>query len=140
MLDVLSALDRAELVRTRAGARHVLALPAIRGLASQPPLVKLAQHYLGANAFPFRATLFDKSPQSNWLVSWHQDTALPIRARIDTEQWGPWSFKGGVLHAIAPASALSQVVALRVHLDDSTAENGSCKACFCKPGVPCRGA
>jgi hypothetical protein len=32
--------------------------------------------------------------------------------------------QGGVLHAIAPASALGQVIALRVHLDDSTAENG----------------
>jgi ectoine hydroxylase-related dioxygenase (phytanoyl-CoA dioxygenase family) len=32
--------------------------------------------------------------------------------------------KGGVLHAIAPASALATVVALRVHLDDSTLGNG----------------
>jgi hypothetical protein len=32
--------------------------------------------------------------------------------------------KGGVLHAIAPASALAIVVALRVHLDDSTHANG----------------
>jgi ectoine hydroxylase-related dioxygenase (phytanoyl-CoA dioxygenase family) len=32
--------------------------------------------------------------------------------------------KGGVLHAIAPGSALSAVVALRVHLDDSSSTNG----------------
>jgi phytanoyl-CoA dioxygenase PhyH len=32
--------------------------------------------------------------------------------------------KGGVLQAIAPASALAMVVALRVHLDDSTPANG----------------
>jgi ectoine hydroxylase-related dioxygenase (phytanoyl-CoA dioxygenase family) len=32
--------------------------------------------------------------------------------------------KGGLLHAIAPGSALGQVVALRVHLDDSTEANG----------------
>ncbi len=32
--------------------------------------------------------------------------------------------KGGVLHAIAPASALRGIVALRVHLDDVTRENG----------------
>ena len=25
-------------------------------------------------AMPFRATLFDKSPMSNWLVAWHQDS------------------------------------------------------------------
>jgi ectoine hydroxylase-related dioxygenase (phytanoyl-CoA dioxygenase family) len=32
--------------------------------------------------------------------------------------------KGRVLHAIAPAAALATVVALRVHLDDSTLGNG----------------
>jgi ectoine hydroxylase-related dioxygenase (phytanoyl-CoA dioxygenase family) len=32
--------------------------------------------------------------------------------------------KSGVLHAIAPAAALAGVVALRVHLDDSTHANG----------------
>jgi ectoine hydroxylase-related dioxygenase (phytanoyl-CoA dioxygenase family) len=32
--------------------------------------------------------------------------------------------KAGVLHAIAPASTLTMVVALRVHLDDSTQTNG----------------
>lgn len=37
---------------------------------------------------------------------------------------GPWSVKDGVINAHAPASALDQVLALRVHLDDSTAENG----------------
>ena len=36
---------------------------------------------------PFRATLFDKSPQANWLVVWHQDTALPLRRRLDISGW-----------------------------------------------------
>jgi phytanoyl-CoA dioxygenase PhyH len=38
--------------------------------------------------------------------------------------WGPWSIKEGVHYAHAPAHALDEVVALRLHLDDSTAENG----------------
>jgi ectoine hydroxylase-related dioxygenase (phytanoyl-CoA dioxygenase family) len=123
MRAVASALDRADLVCTRAGARHVLSVPEVRVLANQPALLAVARGYLGSSAFPFRATLFDKSPASNWLVSWHQDTALPIRSRVDGTEWGPWSVKGGVLHAIAPAAALRKVVALRVHLDDSTSEN-----------------
>jgi ectoine hydroxylase-related dioxygenase (phytanoyl-CoA dioxygenase family) len=84
----------------------------------------IARETLGGEAFPFRATLFDKSPAANWLVVWHQDTALPLRERRDAPGWGPWSVKDGVNYAHAPESALSRVVALRVHLDDSTAENG----------------
>jgi hypothetical protein len=124
MIRLRDALARAELPRTKAGARHVLGVPEVRTLASQPSLVRLAAAFIGAPALPFRATLFEKSVTSNWLVAWHQDTALPLRRYNGDREWGPWSIKGGVLHAIAPASALSSVVALRVHLDDSTSTNG----------------
>ena len=86
--------------------------------------MELARSVLGPEAFPFRATLFDKSPKSNWLVVWHQDTALPLRERVDLQGWGPWSVKEDVDYAHAPAAALSQVLALRVSFDDSTGENG----------------
>ena len=109
--------------RSRAGARHVLALPEIRALAGDPRLIEVAAAFVGT-AQPFRATLFDKSSSANWLVAWHQDTALPMRAQVDAEGWGPWSTKAGVVHAIAPAAALAQVVALRVSLDPSTDANG----------------
>jgi hypothetical protein len=124
MLEVLAALEGANLIRTRAGARHVLAVPAVRSLANHPALLGIAGQYIGSQAFAFRATLFDKSAASNWLVTWHQDTALPIKSRTDAPGWGPWSIKGGVLHAVAPAAALEQLVALRVHLDDSGSDNG----------------
>jgi len=104
--------------------RHALRVPAVRALAAHPALVTLAATFIGAQPIPFRATLFDKSAASNWLVMWHQDTALPLERRIADSAWGPWSVKGGILHAIAPASALATVVALRVHLDHSTPANG----------------
>jgi len=86
--------------------------------------MEIAQETLGRDAFPFRATLFDKSPTANWLVVWHQDTALPLQERREAPGWGPWSVKDGVIYAHAPESALTEVLALRLHLDDSTAENG----------------
>jgi hypothetical protein len=124
MLAVSHALDAADLVRSKAGARHVMRVPEVRTLGESAAMLSIAGAYIGCAAFPFRATLFDKSLSANWLVAWHQDTALPMQQRCDAEGWGPWSMKGGVLHAIAPASALQQVVALRLHLDDSNMENG----------------
>jgi ectoine hydroxylase-related dioxygenase (phytanoyl-CoA dioxygenase family) len=38
--------------------------------------------------------------------------------------WGPWSVKAGISYAHALARALSRVVALRVHFDDSRSDNG----------------
>ena len=93
-------------------------------LAQHAFLTEIARSLLGAQAPPLRATFFDKSPNSNWLVVWHQDTALPLREKSDVPGWEPWSTKDGVFYAHAPAEALEQALALRVHLDDSTATNG----------------
>src|SRR5437879_8193472 len=99
-------------------------LATVASMARGSRLLGIAQQILGSGAFPFRATLFDKSPTANWLVVWHQDTALPLRERRELPGWGPWSVKEGVIYAHAPAAPLEQVLALRVHLDDSTERNG----------------
>lgn len=122
--DLLQKLASSSLPRSRAGIRHILRHSAVAALANDARMLSFAKDALGPQAFPFHATLFDKSPDANWLVVWHQDTALPLRDKHETSGWGPWSTKDGVTYAHAPAGALEQVLAIRVHLDDSTAENG----------------
>jgi hypothetical protein len=46
-------------------------------------LLAIAREILGQTAIPFGATLFDKSPSSNWLVAWHQDTLLPLEKKTE---------------------------------------------------------
>jgi ectoine hydroxylase-related dioxygenase (phytanoyl-CoA dioxygenase family) len=110
--------------RSRAGARHLMAIAAIEAAAKDERLLRIARRALSQGAVPFRATLFDKSAMANWLVVWHQDTALPLESRNNSTEWGPWSLKAGLLYAHAPAWALSRVIALRISLDASTSENG----------------
>jgi hypothetical protein len=136
VISLLTAIEGASLHRSRAGMRNAFQIDVVRLLAHDTRLITLAKQYLGDGAVPFRATLFDKSPGSNWLVVWHQDTALPLRERREVRGWGPWSVKEGVVCAHAPASALEQVLAIRVHLDESTAENGSLRIL---PGTHCLG-
>ena len=121
---LVEALSRDRAARGRAGARHLMTRPAVAEVANDPRLLRLARPGLGEGAVPYRATLFEKSGRANWLVVWHQDTALPLASRFDSPGWGPWSQKAGILYAHAPAWALARVLALRIHLDASTAENG----------------
>jgi len=121
---ISSALSRIPLARSRAGARHAMRHPVVADVASDTRLLNIVRGVLGQGALPYRATLFDKSPAANWLVVWHQDTALPLCQRKDAPGWGPWSVKSGVIYAHAPAAALKRVLALRIHLDDSTPLNG----------------
>ncbi|MBI3653590.1 MAG: phytanoyl-CoA dioxygenase family protein [Acidobacteria bacterium] len=110
--------------RGRAGARHLMANPDIAALAFDDRLMEIARKSLGAQAVPYRATLFEKSGRANWLVVWHQDTALPLAARVTSDEWGPWATKAGVCYAHAPTWALQRILALRLHLDASTPQNG----------------
>lgn len=122
--DLIEAAPPSLQGRSRAGARHLMSIPAIGAAAKDERLLRIARRGLGDGAVPFRATLFDKSARANWLVVWHQDTALPLESRNDSAEWGPWSLKAGILYAHAPAWALSRVLALRIHLDASTRDNG----------------
>jgi len=136
MAGFVTDLEADPLPCTRAGIRHAMRHPAVTKLANNPRLLEIARTILGDAAIPFRATLFDKSQASNWLVVWHQDTALPLQQRSEVSGWGPWSIKDGVNYAHAPAAALSNVLALRVHLDDSMARNGPLRVL---PGTHTRG-
>ena len=119
LLGTLSASKRG-----RAGARHLMTHPEVRSFGRRQDLLAIARRHVGPGAVPYRATLFEKSGRSNWLVVWHQDTTLPLATRSEDSEWGPWSVKDGVTYAHAPAWALETVVALRIHLDASTDHNG----------------
>ena len=122
--ELLKELDNPHHIRTKAGIRHAMKLESVCSIANAARILGIAQSVLGKATFPIRATVFDKSQTANWLVVWHQDTALPLKERREKEGWGPWSIKDGVHYAHAPARALSQVLALRLHLDHSTKDNG----------------
>ena len=119
---LMEKIERLSPRRSRAGARHALRLAPVEEVARHQRLMEVATEVLGAGAFPFPATLFDKSPAANWLVVWHQDTALPLQSRRQFPGLGAMVDQGRYAHA--PAASLSQVLALRLSLDDSTAENG----------------
>ena len=119
LLDALASVSH-----SRAGARHLMRVTAVQAIAHDERLLALARQALGGNAVPYRATLFAKTGRANWLVVWHQDTALPLVEPFDAEGWGPWSVKEGIRYAHAPTWALKRIVALRIHLDASTTANG----------------
>jgi ectoine hydroxylase-related dioxygenase (phytanoyl-CoA dioxygenase family) len=122
--ELRSVFQEGEFKRSRAGIRHLMAHGCVADIASSKGLLAIAKQILGETAVPFRATLFDKSGSSNWLVAWHQDTALPLSERREADGWGPWSVKEGIVYAHAPAQALERVLAVRLHLDDSDMDNG----------------
>ena len=108
-----------------AGRRGLLALPFVAGLARSPRLLDLIRPYLPSEPFPVRAIYFDKSSDTNWLVPWHQDLTLALRARAEVPGFGPWSTKDGIPHVQPPVELLQQMLTIRLHLDDADESNGA---------------
>ena len=83
----------------------------------------LAVKALSSSAAVISALWFDKAPETNWRVPWHQDVQAPV-APFTADGWGPWTDKGGVPHVQLPQPWCSRRIAMRLHLDHCTAESG----------------
>ena len=107
-----------------AGQRELLAQPWCRELAAWLLSLPALRPSLSADHVAVQCTLFEKSPDRNWLVAPHQDLAIPVAERVDHPALSGWSVKGGQTFVLAPAEVLTQMLAVRLHLDDATAADG----------------
>lgn len=105
--------------------RNLLDLPEISKLSKAAKVRELAETVLGERAFAVRGILFDKIPEANWKVPWHQDVTIAVRAREDVEGFGSWSTKAGILHVQPPAQVLERMISIRLHLDACDESNGA---------------
>jgi ectoine hydroxylase-related dioxygenase (phytanoyl-CoA dioxygenase family) len=94
-------------------------------LAEHVEILRFMSQVLGDEAFLVRATLFDKTPDANWKVPWHQDVTIAVKERRDTPGYGPWSVKLGIPHVQPPSQVLEQMLTIRVHLDPCPPTNGA---------------
>lgn len=118
--------EEADRVATEAGSACVRNLNArsevFRKLSNSS---KLREIFPRAPLSAVRSLLFDKTPQENWPVAWHQDLTIATSSEIPCEGYGPWTVKDGVTHAHAPTELLQQMMTARIHLDPTHAENGA---------------
>ncbi|MGH9947924.1 MAG: phytanoyl-CoA dioxygenase family protein [Pyrinomonadaceae bacterium] len=124
---IFSSIRSTEDFRSRAGVRNLMANQEVAAIAKDQRLLGITKQISGKSLTPFKATLFEKTGKANWLVAWHQDTALPLEKPIHADGWGPSSVKAGVAFVHSPTWALRQILALRIQLDSSTPENGPLK-------------
>ncbi|MCL1466445.1 phytanoyl-CoA dioxygenase family protein [Argonema galeatum] len=103
--------------------RLLEAIPMVRQLCWEVPIRNLVEPILGKKAFPVRGIFFDKNPQANWGVSWHQDMTIAVKQRINIPRFRTWSIKDGVHHVQPPIPILERMLTLRIHLDDTLADN-----------------
>ncbi|MBS9777991.1 MAG: phytanoyl-CoA dioxygenase family protein [Gammaproteobacteria bacterium] len=72
-----------------------------------------------------KAIYFDKPPQSNWSVPWHQDLMINVVTKVDAPDFQHWRTKTDNTTVQPPTAVLENTTTIRIHLDDCDADNGA---------------
>lgn len=123
-LNTISNLAQTD--KRHGGIRNLLnKLPAVRELTNSIRIKNLVNPILGPNYFPVRAILFDKVPEANWGVAWHQDLTIAVKEKIEISGFSGWSKKEGIVHVHPPIEILQNMLTVRIHLDGADENNGA---------------
>ena len=107
-------------------SRSLLSLPWCSRIACRLRVSAVAR-LLPMTHVAVQCTYFEKSTNHNWLVPVHQDLSIPVAQRVEHSTLRGWSEKGGVLFVQPPLTVLEQLVAVRLHLDACSLEDGPLK-------------
>ena len=102
-------------------------LPKLKGVIFNANLQRLIKEGFGADYFLTKAIYYDKPPQSNWYVNWHQDVSVNVNKRAEQEGFRGWTSKKGLVNVCPPLEYLQSAFTIRIHLDDTDEKNGALK-------------
>ncbi|WP_299883285.1 WYL domain-containing protein [uncultured Lacinutrix sp.] len=109
------------------GMREVLLkMPELKGILFNKNFRKLIKS-IDKNVFLTKAIYFDKSPNENWYVNWHQDVPINVSKKIETNNFSSWTNKKGVISVCPPQKISQNTFSMRIHLDDTSIKNGALK-------------
>lgn len=107
------------------GVRKLLkAFPKLAKLVF-PPKVKQLIAKISPDAQVIRSIYFNKPPQANWIVNWHQDLTINLQQKHTHPGFKNWRVLPERVVVQPPLSFLENMFTLRVHLDTCTVQNGA---------------
>ena len=107
------------------GARHGRIPADVLAYCSAHPVLRTIARLLNSQSSRLvRIIAFDKTPQANWFVPWHQDRAIAVGGRAELPGYQNWTIKDGALHVEPPIVVLECMLTLRVHLDPCGEDDG----------------
>lgn len=118
--EVLSNIESMEGAGTRCLLEETWCRSLARSLRARlaPTLPELAK------LVAVQCTFFNKSPTSNWFVAFHQDRSIPVNVTSSGKEWPGMSIKEGMQFVHGTDDLLKRMMAIRLHVDDSTLDNG----------------
>jgi len=102
-------------------------VPDVKPLVLNKKLKECIASLFGDSYSIVKSIYFDKPPQSNWFVAWHQDLTISVEKKVDLPGYGPWTTKHKQFAVQPPVGILKDNFTVRIHLDDTDEGNGALK-------------
>ena len=100
-------------------------IPEVHPLVFTASLRAVIRSVFGAGYHVAKSIYFDKPAASNWFVSYHQDLTISVKEKAELAGFGPWTKKQDQYAVQPPQGMLEQNFTIRIHLDDTNADNGA---------------
>jgi ectoine hydroxylase-related dioxygenase (phytanoyl-CoA dioxygenase family) len=97
------------------------AIPAV----FMPALMETINELFGEGYQVVKSIYFDKTGDSNWFVSYHQDLTISVKEKADVPEFGPWTVKQQQYAVQPPLTILETNFTIRIHLDETDEHNGA---------------
>lgn len=102
-------------------------IPACRELVFNQKFITFFKKNIGESYFLVKAIYFDKPPNANWIVPWHQDLTIVTNKRKALAGYTKWRLKNKKQYVQPTKDILENIITIRIHLDDCKASNGALK-------------
>jgi ectoine hydroxylase-related dioxygenase (phytanoyl-CoA dioxygenase family) len=102
-------------------------VPDVKSIIFNGRLKQLIKNIFGGGYFAVKSIYFDKPEQSNWFVAWHQDLTISVYKKVDLSGYTSWTSKHNQFAVQPPIAILEDNFTIRIHLDDTNANNGALK-------------
>jgi len=105
--------------------RFIVELPQLVPILFNRNLSELIYSKFGTGYFISKSIYFDKPPNSNWFVAYHQDLTIAVEKKVKMPGFNAWTVKHDQLAVQPPLSLLVNNFTVRIHLDDTNDHNGA---------------
>tara|TARA_B100000809_G_C15043460_1_gene496429 strand:- start:168 stop:911 length:744 start_codon:yes stop_codon:yes gene_type:complete len=124
ILDAFQKKDQPDDIKKVYAIRNLLkAVPELKELLLNCNIKTILNH-LGDDFHLTKALYFNKPALSNWYVTWHQDVSIHVKEKTEDYLYHGWTNKKGFIGVIPPLKISLNTVTIRIHLDDTTQQNG----------------
>lgn len=107
----------------RALLKHI---PELKTLLFNRNLIEIIRS-IDPNAFLVKSIFFEKSPEADWYVTWHQDIPINVNKKKSTAGYSAWTNRDRVISVRPPQEISKGIFSIRIHLDETNENNGALK-------------